>query len=545
LISIGYAIKYAEPENDVVSRLGDKCVVALTYNWYIKYGDEYWKNKVIDHVENNVDILDSLKNGLFHSLEWLKEYKLSKNSNLGNKIQWDQISEIDSKSTSTISNAFSTISHILTKNNEVNPKDLTAEVFDYIFLDKDEIPESNIPKELLLKMKNEFQYWYPVDIKFFSKDLISYDLSMYLYNHIAIFNDNKFPKSLFSNGKLLINGVKMPREIGKNSNLDQLINNYSSDAIRIALADSGDSLDDANFETHTSQIQSVKLYQYIHWTKQIVEEYNKIEKSEEYGMNELILIERMKELTQLTYESYKKLKFRDSLKYSWFEFQKLKDDYRVDSESKMNLKVLMEFIEIQTIIMEPITPHISNYIWRVILKKEKMNWPKFEKIDHKILSSKRYFNEQLKLFRKKLQKETFQKKKIPNKAIIHVSRGYSKTQKEVLEIMRNYLKENPKFSAKEISKEIIKKFEKNQINEIMKFVNYIGIEYERYSYDALNDTIPFDELNILKEYENILLSELSLKEIIYYYIDDTIIIDPENRIPLVSFGRPQITFIRE
>jgi len=39
MIKAGEACLYWEPENMVVSRLGDECVVALCDQWYIPYGD--------------------------------------------------------------------------------------------------------------------------------------------------------------------------------------------------------------------------------------------------------------------------------------------------------------------------------------------------------------------------------------------------------------------------------------------------------------------------------------------------------------------------
>ncbi len=43
LIAQGLAIAYAEPENLVMSRSADECVVALCDQWYLDYGEEEWK----------------------------------------------------------------------------------------------------------------------------------------------------------------------------------------------------------------------------------------------------------------------------------------------------------------------------------------------------------------------------------------------------------------------------------------------------------------------------------------------------------------------
>ena len=43
LLEAGDAIAYSEPERAVTSRSGDDCVVALTDQWYIIYGELEWE----------------------------------------------------------------------------------------------------------------------------------------------------------------------------------------------------------------------------------------------------------------------------------------------------------------------------------------------------------------------------------------------------------------------------------------------------------------------------------------------------------------------
>ncbi|KAE9587587.1 putative leucine--tRNA ligase [Lupinus albus] len=43
LLETGQAIVYSEPEKRVMSKSGDECVVALTDQWYITYGESEWR----------------------------------------------------------------------------------------------------------------------------------------------------------------------------------------------------------------------------------------------------------------------------------------------------------------------------------------------------------------------------------------------------------------------------------------------------------------------------------------------------------------------
>ena len=42
------AVLYQEPEKTVISRSGDRCVVALCDQWYLDYGETGWKQQARD-----------------------------------------------------------------------------------------------------------------------------------------------------------------------------------------------------------------------------------------------------------------------------------------------------------------------------------------------------------------------------------------------------------------------------------------------------------------------------------------------------------------
>lgn len=44
MLATGQAMPYSEPEKQVMSRSGDVCVVALTDQWYLNYGEDEWRD---------------------------------------------------------------------------------------------------------------------------------------------------------------------------------------------------------------------------------------------------------------------------------------------------------------------------------------------------------------------------------------------------------------------------------------------------------------------------------------------------------------------
>ena len=67
-------------------------------------------------------------------------------------------------------------------------------MWDYIYCQEGaQYPtDCDIPKEQLDKLRHEFSYWYPVDLRCSGKDLIPNHLSFFLYNHVAIWPNDKY-----------------------------------------------------------------------------------------------------------------------------------------------------------------------------------------------------------------------------------------------------------------------------------------------------------------------------------------------------------------
>jgi len=94
---------------------------------------------------------------------------------------------------------------------------MTSEVWDYIFFKDAKLPETNIKKAVLDRMRHEFQYWYPVDLRVSGKDLIQNHLTYFLYNHTAIWPDQPelWPQGIRANGHLLLNSAKVVQNYSK------------------------------------------------------------------------------------------------------------------------------------------------------------------------------------------------------------------------------------------------------------------------------------------------------------------------------------------
>jgi leucyl-tRNA synthetase len=142
---------------------------------------------------------------------------------------------------------------------------MTDEIWEYIFCDGLWPPSSPISKEKADAMKREFNYFYPMDIRSSGKDLIPNHLTFSIYNHAAIFPEEKWPLSMRANGHLMLNGKKMSKSTGNSLTLRDAVEKFGADATRLALADAGDGIEDANFDEKNANANILRLHTLIDW----------------------------------------------------------------------------------------------------------------------------------------------------------------------------------------------------------------------------------------------------------------------------------------
>lgn len=96
------------------------------------------------------------------------------------------------------------------------------QVWDFIFLEGPMPSDSAIPADTLHRMRREFEYWYPFDLRVSGKDLIQNHLTFSLYNHTAIWAQSRWPRSFRCNGHLLLNSEKMSKSTGNFKTLGEV-----------------------------------------------------------------------------------------------------------------------------------------------------------------------------------------------------------------------------------------------------------------------------------------------------------------------------------
>jgi len=147
----------------------------------------------------------------------------------------------------------------------ISADQMTDEIWEYVFCNGPFPEPSPLPKEKADALKHEFNYFYPLDIRSSAKDLVPNHLTFCLYNHAALFPEDKWPRSMRTNGHLMLNGDKMSKSTGNSLTLKEAIDKFGADATRLALADAGDGLEDANFEEKSANANILRIHTLLGW----------------------------------------------------------------------------------------------------------------------------------------------------------------------------------------------------------------------------------------------------------------------------------------
>ncbi|CAB1353009.1 unnamed protein product [Coregonus sp. 'balchen'] len=407
MVEKGQALIYMEPEKQVMSRSADECVVALCDQWYLDYGDKEWKQQAMECLKPLETFCDETRKNFEATLDWLQEHACSRTYGLGTRLPWDQQWLIESLSDSTIYMAYYTVAHFLqggVLNGQgpsplgIKPEQMTREVWDFIFFKSSPFPKTDIPKEHLQRLRREFEYWYPVDARVSGKDLVPNHLSYYLYNHVAMWpNDSgKWPQAVRANGHLLLNSEKMSKSTGNFLTLSDAIAKFSADGMRMALADAGDTVEDANFVEAMADAGILRLYTWVEWVKEMIANQNNLRTGPADTFNDRVFASDMNAGIIKTEQHYERMMYKEALKSGFFEFQAAKDKYRELAIEGMHRDLVFQFIEKQTLLLAPICPHLCEHTWGLMGKTVslmKALWPVAGPVDEVLMRSSQYVME--------------------------------------------------------------------------------------------------------------------------------------------------------
>src|SRR5690606_24016474 len=207
--------EFSEP---VVCRCGTPCVVNMVKGqWFLNYSNPEWKAKVYECLSRMRIIPEEYRVEFENKVDWLKDKACARRKGLGTRLPFDKEWLIESLGDSTIYMSYYIIARFI-ESGDLKLENLTLSFFDYVLLGKGDLAavsaDTGLSPELLKEIRRHFNYWYPVDLRSSGKDLVPNHLLFFLFHHVALFEEDKWPKAIAVNGFVSLEGQKMSKSKG-------------------------------------------------------------------------------------------------------------------------------------------------------------------------------------------------------------------------------------------------------------------------------------------------------------------------------------------
>ncbi|OSX72009.1 hypothetical protein BU14_0482s0003 [Porphyra umbilicalis] len=552
MLADGTAVSYAEPEKTVMSRSGAECVVAWSDQWYLTYGEDEWRSATEGALAAMETYAPETRSRFEEALAWLREWGCSRQFGLGTRLPWDERWLVESLSDSTIYMAFYTVAHLLqggTSNMDgakpgpagVAATDMTDAVWDYVLLGQGDPAGLPVPADVADALRREFCYWYPVDLRVSGKDLIRNHLSFFIYTHVAVFPKEHWPRAVRTNGHLLLNADKMSKSTGNFMTLREGVAKYSADAVRFALADAGDTGEDANFAKATADDAVLKLTALLTLVTDGASVADGMVGDETPPrFADRVFGAQLEKALVATNVAYDKMLYREALKVGFHEMQAAVGIYRVavgadkttDTLTRMRRSLFRRFVEAQTVMLAPICPHVAEKLWAVGLGKTESvmhaRWPAatVSDSDGALLEAAAYLDDLLHRVRVAQQpkKARGKGKGAPaadaprlNTLRVHVCVETPTWQRAALDTLRGAWDGEAGSFAADLPARVkvampgdIQAGWKKNMKRVMPFVAMVRDEVLSTGVGALTRTLPFVERDVLEENRTFVVDQLDL-----------------------------------
>ena len=223
---------------EVICRCGGKVIIKrIDDQWFIKYSDKELTERSKEQAREMKVYPQEYHDNLPSILDWFGDRACARlGSWLGSKLPFDQQWTIEPISDSTLYPAYYIVSKF-TAQKKIKNEELTEEFFDYVFLGKGEPKGEKV--EVWKEIREEFDYFYPLDLNLGGKEHKTVHFPVFLMNHVAILPEEKWPQGIFANWWVTGKGGKISKSKGGAEPIPGAIERYGVDGMRLYYAHIG------------------------------------------------------------------------------------------------------------------------------------------------------------------------------------------------------------------------------------------------------------------------------------------------------------------
>jgi leucyl-tRNA synthetase len=377
LISSGNSFAMYELTNEkpVFCRCGTRVIIRMVENqWFINYGDKSWKENTRKHMESMRLYPEGAANTFEKVFDWINMRAAERAQGLGTPFPLNKDHIIESLSDSTIYMSLYTYINTL-RDAGVAADKLKPEFFDFVLCGKGSAASvaksTGIDEMVVKKCRESFAYWYAETSRHSGSDLIYNHLTMYMFNHVALFDKKFWPAQIVTNGLVNYEGQKMSKSLGNIIPLKTAIREHGADPLRFVVVASAEIGTESDFRSES--VRSVQSKNdFLHKLMLSLTEM----KSTELSHNDFWLYSKLNSKIRRATELLDGLMIKEA--YIEIYYNSVNELRRYLDRGGSNGMVLREFLEKLTLMMSPIMPHVAEEFWHELGRNSfavREQWP--------------------------------------------------------------------------------------------------------------------------------------------------------------------------
>jgi leucyl-tRNA synthetase len=506
--------------------------------WFLNYSNPEWKDKVYRCIENMEIIPEEIRVEFNNKVDWLKDKACARKKGLGTRLPFDTDWLIESLGDSTIYMSY----YITNKffSNGILPEQLKPSLFDYVLLGKGTVQQvakdTGLDEPLIANMKSDFDYWYPVDLRSSGKDLVPNHLLFFLFHHVAIFDEDRWPRALAVNGFVSLEGQKMSKSKGPILTLKEAVDTYGADVSRMYILSSAEQTQDADWRNAGVESAKKQMERFYKLAKEIIDSGASSGIDGELQLIDRWMLSRLQQFVRDTNNDMTSIRTRGALQNSFFLLYNDVKWYQRRGGSAVLYDVLDTWVRL----MAPFTPHICEEIWSAMGHGEGdyvslAPYPIFnpEYVDNDAELAEELIGNTLSDI-EEIIKVT---KLTPKKAVLYTAPSW---KTEAFKLALKMLHEEDLNPGKLIKTLMSDPENRRYGKEIPKYVQKLVPDIKSMKTERLERLLGFDldEQSILKENDRCLENEIGCP--VEVYTADDPAYDPENKARFAAPLRPAI-----
>ncbi|MEM4499314.1 MAG: leucine--tRNA ligase [Sulfolobales archaeon] len=514
----GYAITIYEIMNrPVYCRCGSEVVVKILENqWFINYGDIGWKKLALEALSNMRLVPEETRRQYEATVEWLQRKACTRSRGLGTELPWEKGWIIESLSDSTIYMAFYTVIHKI-REFSIPPNKLTKDFWEYVLLgvgDPKKLGEElKIREDILKSMRDEFTYWYPLDVRCSGKDLIPNHLTFFIFNHVAIFPRDLWPKSIVVNGWVLREGEKMSKSKRNVLTLEDAVSRYSPDGLRASLMLSAEVEQDLDFRENQaySVVEHIKNLESL-----ILKIYGSVKRTDTTIVDRWLMSRLQRHIKEVT-QDLNNVRLRSAaVRVFYLMYQDLIDYVSLSENSPSD--VVVEYIESWIKMLAPYVPHIAEEVWHRIGKNTLVvneGWPSY---NESLVDSEAEVS--VEFVRTLINDVREVSKFVKEGRTLHLYVSSKKDYEELVKVLKHVAEGR---SLNDVIKALGRDLGPKELGEYVKKVRRLyelAISLRPDVRDLITASGGIDEGYVIRSLANYIKSSLGIRELNVYYADD-------------------------